>query len=81
MLVISLSLLHKTRDTPSRVNREVSKSFDINNWHLLRKGEKIVTSKESGKRILELMTGGKKGVHYFGKGCCEKCAGVKQQRK
>jgi hypothetical protein len=27
------------------------------------------------------MTGGKKGVHFFGKGCCKKCAGVKQQRK
>jgi hypothetical protein len=25
MLVISPSLLHKTRDTPNRVNREVSK--------------------------------------------------------
>ncbi len=25
MLVISLSLLHKTRDTPNRVNREISK--------------------------------------------------------
>ena len=25
MLVISLSLLHKTRDTPNRVNREVPK--------------------------------------------------------
>jgi hypothetical protein len=41
MLVISLSLLHKTRDTPSRDNREVSKYFDINNWHSLRKGEKL----------------------------------------
>jgi hypothetical protein len=41
MLVISLSLLHKTRDMPSRVNREVSKSFDMNNWHLLRKAEKL----------------------------------------
>jgi hypothetical protein len=41
MLVISLSLLHKTRDMPSRVNREVPKSFDMNNWHLLRKGEKL----------------------------------------
>jgi hypothetical protein len=30
-------------------------------------------SKESGKRILELMTGGK--------GYCEKCTGVKQQGK
>ncbi len=38
-------------------------------------------SKESGKRILELMTGGKKGVHFFGKGCCEKCAGVKAAEK
>jgi hypothetical protein len=48
----------------------------------IKEGWKIVTSKESGKRILELMTGGKKGVvHFFGKGCCEKCAGVKQQRK
>jgi hypothetical protein len=26
MLVISLSLLHKTRDTPNRANREVSKN-------------------------------------------------------
>jgi hypothetical protein len=42
MLVISLSLLHKTRDTPSRANREVSKSFDMNNWHLSRKGEKLL---------------------------------------
>jgi hypothetical protein len=81
MLFISLSLLHKTRDGPSRVNREVSKSFDMNNWHLLREDEKLQRIKESGKRILGLATDGKKGVHFFGKGCCEKCAGVKQQRK
>jgi hypothetical protein len=81
MLVISLSLLHKTRDTPSRVNREVSKSFDMNSWHVLRKGEKSQRVKESRKRILGLTTGGKKGVHFFGKECCEKCTGVKQQRK
>jgi hypothetical protein len=49
MLVISLSLLHKTRDTLSMVNREVSKSFDMNDWHSLRKGEKIVTEKKAGK--------------------------------
>jgi hypothetical protein len=42
---------------------------------------KNCNEKESGKRILGLMTGGKKGVHFFGKGCCEKCTGVKQQRK
>jgi hypothetical protein len=42
MLVISLSLLHKTRDTPNKVNREVpKKSFYMNNWHLSRKGEKL----------------------------------------
>jgi hypothetical protein len=49
MLVISLSLLHKTRDTPSRVNREVSKFFDMNNGHLLRKGEKLLRVKKAGK--------------------------------
>ena len=27
------------------------------------------------------MTGRKKGVHFFGKGCCEKCTGKEQQRK
>jgi hypothetical protein len=27
------------------------------------------------------MIGGKKEVHFFGKGCCEKCMGMKQQRK
>jgi hypothetical protein len=32
--VLSAFLLHKTRDTLSRVNREVSKSFDMNNWHI-----------------------------------------------
>ncbi len=27
------------------------------------------------------MTGRKKGVHFFGKGCCEKCMGVKAAKK
>jgi hypothetical protein len=40
-----------------------------------------VTKKEAGKRIFGLMIGGKKGVHFFGKGYCEKCTGMKQQRK
>jgi hypothetical protein len=48
--------------------------------HLLRQG-KNRDEEESGKRILGLMTGRKKGVHFFGKGYCEKCTGVKQQRK
>jgi hypothetical protein len=32
--VLSAFLLHKTRDMPTRVNREVSKSFDMNDWHI-----------------------------------------------
>ncbi len=27
------------------------------------------------------MISGKKEVHFFGKGCCEKCTSVKKQRK
>ncbi len=27
------------------------------------------------------MIGGKKGVHFFGKGYCKKCTGMKQRRK
>jgi hypothetical protein len=42
---------------------------------------KNCNEKEGGKRILELMTGREKGVNFFGKGCCEKCTGAKQQRK
>ena len=42
---------------------------------------KNCNEEESGKRTLGLMTGGKKEVHFFGKGCCEKCMGVEQQRK
>ncbi len=34
LCALSAFLLQKTRDMPSRVNREVSKSFDINNWHI-----------------------------------------------
>jgi hypothetical protein len=49
--------------------------------HLLRKGEKIVTSKESGKRFLESTTGGKKEGAFFRQKMLQKCTGVKQQRK
>jgi hypothetical protein len=48
--------------------------------YLLRKS-KNCEKEESGKRIVGLMIGGKKEVHFFGKGCCEKCTGIKQQRK
>jgi hypothetical protein len=78
---LSAFLLDKTRDTPSRVNREVSKFFDMNNWHIYKGRVKIVTKKKAGKGFFGLTTGGKKEVHFFGKGCCEKCTGMKQQRK
>jgi hypothetical protein len=48
--------------------------------YLLRKS-KNCNKEESGKRISGLMSSGKKGVHFFGKGYCEKCTGMKQQRK
>jgi hypothetical protein len=48
--------------------------------YLLRKS-KNCDKEESGKRIFGLMISGKKEVHFFGKGCCEKCTGMKQQRK
>ncbi len=48
--------------------------------HLLRKGENR-DEEESGKRILGLMIGRKKGVHFFGKGCCEKMYGCKAAKK
>jgi hypothetical protein len=48
--------------------------------YLLRKS-KNCDKEESGKRIFGLMNGGKKEVHFFGKGYCEKCTGMKQQRK
>ncbi len=38
-----------------------------------------MTKKKAG--IFGLMTGGKKEVHFFGKGYCEKCTGMKQRRK
>ncbi len=47
---------------------------------MLRQG-KNRDEEESGKRILGLMTGRKKRVHFFSEGYCEKCTGVKQQRK
>jgi hypothetical protein len=48
--------------------------------YLFRKSENC-DKEESGTRILGLMISGKKEVHFFGKGCCEKCTGVKQQGK
>jgi hypothetical protein len=48
--------------------------------YLLRKS-KNCDKEESGKRIFGLMTGGKKEVHFFSKGYCKKCTGMKQQRK
>ena len=40
-----------------------------------------MTKKKAEKRIFGLMISRKKGVHFFGKGYCEKCTGMKQRRK
>ncbi len=51
------TLSHKTRDTPRRVKQGGSKkSFGMNSWHSLRKGEKTAT-KERAERILGLLSG------------------------
>jgi hypothetical protein len=47
--------------------------------HLFRKS-KNYGKEESGKRILECRLAEKEGA-FFGKGCCEKCTGMKQQKK
>jgi hypothetical protein len=51
MLVISLSLLHKTRDTPNRVNREVSKILRCGSLAFIKEGRKIVTKRKTGKEL------------------------------
>jgi hypothetical protein len=54
--VSPLPLFQKTRDTPSRVKQGGSKkSFGINSWHSLRKGEKTATKGRSEKdfRVIE----------------------------
>ena len=50
----------KTRGSPGRVKTGRSqKSFGINNWHSLGKGEKSCNEQKSGK-ILELLDSGKR---------------------
>ncbi len=53
MCSLSVPLLpfsHKTRDTPRRVKQGGSKkSFGINNWHSLEKGEKAAAKGKSRK--------------------------------
>ncbi len=71
MLVISLSLFHKPGTRRAGLTGRFQKSFDINNWHLLRKGEKTVTNKESGKRILGLATDGKRECIFSAKDVAE----------
>ena len=55
-------------------------SFDVNSWHLLRKGGKIVTKRENGKRILGLMTDEKRECIFWQR-VLRKCTGVERQRK
>jgi hypothetical protein len=40
-----------------------------------------VAKKKAEKRIFGLKISRKKGVHFFDKGYCEKCTGMKQRRK
>ena len=64
------TLSHKTRDTPRRVKQGGSKkSFGINNWHSLGKGEKAVVKEKSGKdsRVIEWW----RRESIFGKRCCK----------
>ncbi len=61
------TLFHKTRDTPGRVKQGGSKkSFGINSWHSLRKGEKTATKERAGKD-LGLLSGGE-GRTFLAKG-------------
>jgi hypothetical protein len=49
-LSVSPPPFHKTRDKPNRVKQGGSKkSFGINSWHSLRKGEKTATKERSGR--------------------------------
>jgi hypothetical protein len=64
------TLSHKTRDTPRRVKQGGSKkSFGINSWHSLRKGEKTATKERAGKdsRVTEWC----RRESIFGKRCCK----------
>ncbi len=68
--VSPLPLFHKTRDTPRRVKQGGSKkSFGINNWHSLRKGEKAATKERSGKDSRVIEWWGRESI--FGKRCCK----------
>ncbi len=72
--VLSAFLLHKTRDTPSRVNTEVSKSFDMNNWHIYQERVKIVTKKKQEKDS-RIDSWRKKGSAFFRQGVLQKMYG------
>jgi hypothetical protein len=47
----------------------------------LLKRSKNCNKEESGKKDFRIDDWRKKGVHFFGKGYCKKCKGMKQQRK
>ena len=55
------------------------KSFDMNSWHLLRKGENR-NERENGKRILGLMTDEKRECIFWQR-VLRKCTDAKRQRK
>jgi hypothetical protein len=45
------------------------------------KRNKNCDKEEGGKKDFRIDDQQKKGVHFFGKGYCEKCTGMKQRRK
>jgi hypothetical protein len=58
--VPSFPFSHKTRDTPRRVEQGGSKkSFGINNWHSLGKGEKRCGKRKKREKILGLLSNGR----------------------
>ena len=64
------TLSRKPRGSPGRVKQGGSKkSFGINNWHSLGKGEKAVVKEKSRKdsRVIEWW----KKESIFGKRCCK----------
>ncbi len=82
LCALSAFLLHKTRDTPSRVNREVSKSFDYELLtHLLKRGKNRDEEKkrEKDSRIDDWQK--KRECIFSAKGVAKNVGGCKAAKK
>jgi hypothetical protein len=74
------TLSRKTRDTPRRVKQGGSKkSFGMNNWHSLGKGEKSCSKRKIGERLSGYCVV-EKGEHFWQK-VLQKCTDAKRQKK